>query len=167
MYCKCEGGSHNSVYAWRDGISVLICSQCQLIDEHLTNHYLEMRTAYKNNKKVQDIKGPESEPTEDKLISDHFWMLFVDPVVKELDDDNDFKEIILDKCNKIHNKHIKKHPFNIELYFKKRLIRMYNKLTKKPIKDILKKLRSKFKTYREAYTTTISLFTKWNMRIMQ
>ena len=37
---------------------------------------------------------------------------------------------------------------------------MYANLTKKPIKDILKKLRSKFKTYREAYTTTISLFTK-------
>ena len=37
---------------------------------------------------------------------------------------------------------------------------MYDKLTKKPIKDILKKLRSKFKTYREAFTTTISLFTK-------
>ena len=51
MYCKCEGGSHNSVYAWRDGISVLICSQCQQIDEHLTNHYIEMRMAYKNNKK--------------------------------------------------------------------------------------------------------------------
>ena len=51
MYCNCEGGSHNSVYAWRDGISVLICSQCQQIDEQLTNHYIEMRMAYKNNKK--------------------------------------------------------------------------------------------------------------------
>ena len=54
----------------------------------------------------------------------------------------------------------KKLPFNIELYFKKRLINLYANLTKKPIKDILKKLRSRFKTYREAFTTTISLFTK-------
>ena len=37
---------------------------------------------------------------------------------------------------------------------------MYANLKKKPIKDILKKLRSKFKTYREAFTTTISLFRK-------
>ena len=51
MYCKCEAGSHNSVYAWHDGVSVLICSQCQQLDEQLTNHYIEMRMAYKNNKK--------------------------------------------------------------------------------------------------------------------
>ena len=56
MYCKCEAGSHNSVYAWYDGVSVLICSQCQQIDEQLTNHYIEMRTAYKNNKKVQEVE---------------------------------------------------------------------------------------------------------------
>ena len=115
MYCKCEGGSHNSVYAWRDGESILICSQCQLIDEHLTNHYIEMRTAYKNNKKAQEIKEPESElspsprgrasgcpednhrPTEDKLNSDHFWMIFVDPVAPELDDDNEFQGHCLGK----------------------------------------------------------------------
>ena len=109
MYCKCEGGSHNSVYAWRDGISVLICSQCQQIDEQLTNHYIEMRTAYKNNNTVQEIKEPESEPNEEKLNADHFWMLFVDPVAKELDDDNEFKDIILERSNKIHTKHIKTH----------------------------------------------------------
>ena len=70
MYCKCEGGSHNSVYAWRDGESILICSQWQLIDEHRTNHYIDMRTAYKNIKQVQEVREPESEPTEDKLNSD-------------------------------------------------------------------------------------------------
>ena len=83
-------------------------------------------------------------------------MLFVDPVAKELDDDNDFKEIISERSNKIHTTYIRKHPFNIELYFKKRLIRLYENLTQKPIKDILKKLRSKCRTYREAFTTTIS-----------
>ena len=82
MYCKCEGGSHNSVYALHDGISVLICSQCQQVDEHLTNHYIEMRTAYKNSKQVQEITQPESEPNEDKLHADHFWVLFVYPVAK-------------------------------------------------------------------------------------
>ena len=65
-------------------------------------------------------------------------------MAKELDDDNDFKEIILEKCDKIHTKYIKQRPFNIELYFKKRSIRLYHKLKKKPIKDILKKLRSRF-----------------------
>ena len=45
-------------------------------------------------------------------------MLSVDPVAKELDDDN-VKEIILENNNKIHNIHIKKHPLNIELCLKK------------------------------------------------
>ena len=59
MYCKCEGGSHNSVYAWRDGISVLICGQRQQVDEHLTNHYIETRTAKKDHKTVPDINNPK------------------------------------------------------------------------------------------------------------
>ena len=40
--------------------------------------------AYKSNKQVQEIKEPESEPNDDKLNSNHFWMLFVDPVAKEI-----------------------------------------------------------------------------------
>ena len=40
--------------------------------------------------------------------SDHFWMLFINPIAKALDDTNDYKAEILDKTNKIHAKHIKK-----------------------------------------------------------
>lgn len=92
-FCKCDKQfGELSVYAWIDGKSVLICEQCQKIDKPMTDHYNSMRARYSK----KDNEPPENKKDE-KLSSDHFWMLFINPVAKMLDDTNDFKADILEK----------------------------------------------------------------------
>ena len=54
------------------------------------------------------VDEPEPENKKDgKFSSDHFWMLFISPIAKALDDTNEYKADILDKTNNIQAKHIK------------------------------------------------------------
>jgi len=110
-YCKCDKQfGELSVYAWKDGESVLICEQCQQIDDPMTHHYNTIRN---NSRNTVDKPEPENKK-DDKFNSDHFWMLFINPIAKALDDTNEYKADILDKTIKIQAKHIKNSTFEKE-----------------------------------------------------
>ena len=163
--CKCKKVVGEScVYAWNNGESVMICEQCQCIDESFTNYNNNMRLKYAS------VREPESEPQahdssdDEKLNTGHFWTLIIHAVAITLEDTNEYKAMILDKTDKIHHKHLKTNPFNTERYYKKRLIRLHNFLRNEekrlPKHELIKKIKEDFESYEEAFMTSANVFRK-------